>query len=1281
MSLTASATSGLSVNFASRTASVCTTSGNRVTLLILGTCTIAATQAGNTSYLAATLVLRSFSVTNATITPQTITGFSVPATLSFTNMLSIPLAATGGASGNPIIYGSATPTVCAVAGTNASVLMTGTCLLTADQVGNSAFAAAPQVSASVTIDQGAQSITFGTLLPKLTSDAAVNLTAITSSGLPIAYTSLTPVVCVISNNTVVMLQDGTCTVAADQSGTANFLAAAQVTQSFAVSPGVRATRIVSIAAGAAHGCAITDTGNVLCWGSNQFGQLGDNSTTDRNQPVNVPGVSGATALAAGFGHTCAVLSNGKAKCWGNNYSGQLGDGTTTQRNLPVDVAGLAGASAISVGDQHTCAIVNNGSVECWGQNQLGQLGDGSGLDSTAPVIVANLVGAATSIANGGFHTCAVVSAGVQCWGANFRGQLGAPAFSGLTFVPVAISSLASGVKSVIAGENHTCALTTGSPMWCWGSNANGQLGDGTTTDHPVPNLVIGLNNQVTTASAGPYNACAVDTQGAVSCWGSIDQSTATPAVVPGLETNTAAVAAGSSFGCALTVRGGVKCWGSTRNGQLGNGSTNIVEPVGYVQGLLDGSALAQNISFASLADQSLSPSSMQLNVSATATSGLAVSFNSLTANVCTVSQGVVVLVGGGTCTVAANQAGNYNFIPAAQVSQSFNVTVITQPQSIEGFSPPASLPLGTSAQLTATAGASGNAVNFASTTPLICNVTGSASNPPINLNALAVGICTITADQAATFFYQRAPTLTVSVTITPATQTITNITAPLSIVFALAPNNTFVVSAIGSAADGTAGNAITFTTLTPTICTVVTGPTSSGTVTVLSAGTCTLAVDQPSSASYQSAVRVTADIITLQAQGITGFNPPNALTYTQAPYTTLTLSAIGGASGNQIIYGSATPTVCTTGSIDSPNNAILTILTVGTCTVTANQAGNGSFSAASEVSASIVVSLQTQTITFGALTSHALSESSIVLSASASSGLPVSFSSATTSVCTVSNATPPNGTAAVSLVSSGFCIMNADQTGDNATIAAAVTVSQTFTVTAPAQIYYIHPDQLGTPRDITDSATNQTVWEWRNDDPFGNNQTDENPNNANGQSFKYYLRFPGQYFDQETGTHYNYFRDYDPATGRYVQSDPIGLEGGISTYLYVLANPLLNADPLGLVPGGPYHSPAKTRCTRFDSCQMLRGKMQELERMINSHQGWDWKNPPPRGGGRHATEIGDLWNAYARCQSLHSKKECDKPERALTCGEKCQQTLVTIRDAITGAIIIVTVCVVAAATN
>jgi RHS repeat-associated protein len=111
--------------------------------------------------------------------------------------------------------------------------------------------------------------------------------------------------------------------------------------------------------------------------------------------------------------------------------------------------------------------------------------------------------------------------------------------------------------------------------------------------------------------------------------------------------------------------------------------------------------------------------------------------------------------------------------------------------------------------------------------------------------------------------------------------------------------------------------------------------------------------------------------------------------------------------------------------------------------------------------------------------------------------------------------------------------------------------------------YYIHTDHLNTPRRISRASDNQIVWRWDND-PFGRHTANEDPD-GDSQLFTFALRYPGQYYDEETGLHYNYFRDYDPATGRYIESDPIGLAAGLNTYGYVGGNPVRYADPSGLL--------------------------------------------------------------------------------------------------------------------
>lgn len=138
---------------------------------------------------------------------------------------------------------------------------------------------------------------------------------------------------------------------------------------------------------------------------------------------------------------------------------------------------------------------------------------------------------------------------------------------------------------------------------------------------------------------------------------------------------------------------------------------------------------------------------------------------------------------------------------------------------------------------------------------------------------------------------------------------------------------------------------------------------------------------------------------------------------------------------------------------------------------------------------------------------------------------------------------------------------------------------QPLAVLRQSNVYYIHTDNLGTPRAVSDSSQT-TVWRW-NSDAFGSTAANEDPD-GDGTLFTLNLRFPGQYYDAETGLHYNYFRDYDPSTGRYVQSDPIGLDGGLNTYLYAEANPLFYIDPDGLRPTrdpkGPDGKPIERDC-------------------------------------------------------------------------------------------------------
>jgi signal peptidase I len=348
------------------------------------------------------------------------------------------------------------------------------------------------------------------------------------------------------------------------------------------------TGIVTIGSGDSHGCGAHQLHTVYCWGLNNKGQLGNDTTDDSSTPVGVVSLgradAGFVSLAGGTGHTCGVNDEGVVWCWGLNDKGQLGDATTADHNVPVRVGGLTGVASLGAGSKHSCGAKGDGTLWCWGLNNQGQLGDGTQTDRSVPVQVGGLSGV-IAVGGGLEHSCGLKSDGtVRCWGLNDKGQLG----NGTTTrssVPVQVSGL-SGVVALGIGSKHSCGVKSDGSVWCWGHNNEGQLGNGTTTDSSVPVQVAGLSSAVA-VSGGVEHGCSVKGDETVWCWGRNDKgqlgdgtTTGSLAVVQvkgvggvGVLGSAVDIASGLSHNCARLSDATVRCWGLNNKGQLGNGTT------------------------------------------------------------------------------------------------------------------------------------------------------------------------------------------------------------------------------------------------------------------------------------------------------------------------------------------------------------------------------------------------------------------------------------------------------------------------------------------------------------------------------------------------------------------------------------------------------------------------------------------------------------------------------------------------------------------------------------
>jgi alpha-tubulin suppressor-like RCC1 family protein len=422
-----------------------------------------------------------------------------------------------------------------------------------------------------------------------------------------------------------------------------------------------AITFVTVAAGGRHGCGLSNTGDVYCWGENTVGQLGVGTTDSDPHPLpqRVPSATTFRKLFVGPLGTCAVADDDNAYCWGNNLEGQLGTGSTALELNATPMAGGRTFDTIALASDHGCGLTTGGETLCWGSNDFGQLGDGSHVSSAVPVAV-TMSEQVVEIAAGYGHSCAVTAQGsTYCWGDDAGGQLGHDTtYASLVPVPITpdpgLSTLSAGpsrscgldaagttycwgfkrfhhagwreriptaevttipLTTVSEGWEHSCGLTAQGEAYCWGANTSGQLGHGVIGDQNVnyrARPVVG-GHTFRSIDAGGFHTCGITTTWEALCWGDDPNATGNSSAPPGTATAVPTpvsgghtfvhVAAGSFSTCAIDASGAAYCWGY---GALGNPAFSPPQssPVPVVGGVVfqsldfDGSQTACGLSTA-----------------------------------------------------------------------------------------------------------------------------------------------------------------------------------------------------------------------------------------------------------------------------------------------------------------------------------------------------------------------------------------------------------------------------------------------------------------------------------------------------------------------------------------------------------------------------------------------------------------------------------------------------------------------------------------------------------
>jgi len=919
----------------------------------------------------------------AALTSQTIT-FGAPANQTY-GAAPLIVSATA-SSGLPVAFASVTPGVCTANGNTVTLTAAGTCTIQASQPGDATYAAAASVNQSFTIAKAPQTITFAALAAKNYGDPPFTVSATASSGLAVTFSSSTTTVCTVSGSTVTIIAGGICTIKASQAGNANYAAATSVSQS----------------------CSIAKLSQTI-----SFAGLASKTYGDPPFPVSGTASSGLTVSYSSLTTTVCTMS-------GTTVTIKTG-GTCT---IQAAQAGNAIYSAAPNVSQSFSVAKADQSIT------FGALANKTYGDPAFAVSATASSGLAVAFSSLTTSVCTVSASAVTIkTGGNCTVQAAQAGNASYSAAPSVNQSFTIAKANQVITFNALANKTYGDPAFTVSATASSGL---SVTLSSLTTTICTVSGSAATIKAG--GACTIQaSQAGNASYNAASNVTQTFIIAPANQSITFAALASKAYGAApfalsATASSGLAVAFSSLTSPVCTVNASTVTLVGVgtctIQATQPGSASynpapsvsqsftvvqgVQTITFAALPGRTFG--SAPFAVSATASSGLAVTLSSLTATICTVSGNTVTLVAVGTCTIDAAQAGNLNYTAAVDVAQSFAVSKGSQAIT---FAAPVGQTYGAAPFSVSASASSGLPVTFVSTTTAVCTVASST------VTMVAAGTCIIQAQQAGNSNYNAASSINQSFTVAKASQTIN---------FGALANQTYGAAPLSVTATASSGLSVAFASLTPSVCMV-----SAGTVTLVAVGTCAIQASQAGNANYLAATAMSQSFTIGKASQTIAFGALGNKSLGAAPFT---VSATA-SSGLAVVFASLTGSVC------AVSGNTVTLWASGTCTIQASQAGNSSYSAAPSVSQSFNVGLASQTISFAAIPEQILGTIPPPLTATASSGLAVTFTSMTSSVCAV------NGTS-LALSTAGACTVQAAQAG-NATYAAAPNVSQTFAVITAVQ--------------------------------------------------------------------------------------------------------------------------------------------------------------------------------------------------------------------------------------